>query len=148
MSASVRGEVLGFRVQSIQLCVNVMPRRKDVSIDLRGAIVAAHQPMKGYEAIFKQTEVPFSTVPLLPLAAPSFTTGRHSGLLCMFGLAVFFILHTLPDATTKGFASPPGIELGIFCLLVKCGIHYTVLKVKKGYLQVRNVKDSCQSSQE
>lgn len=54
VSTSVRGEGLSFRVQSIQLCVNVKPRRKDISIDLRGAIVAAHQPMKGYEAIFKQ----------------------------------------------------------------------------------------------
>lgn len=55
VSTSVRGEGLSFRVQSIQLCVNVKPRRKDISIDLRGAIVAAHQPMEGYEAIFKQT---------------------------------------------------------------------------------------------
>ena len=33
------------------MCVNTMPRRKDISNDLREAIVAAHQSGKGYKVI-------------------------------------------------------------------------------------------------
>ena len=45
----------------MQVCVNTMPRRKDISIDLRETIVAAHQSEKGYEAISKLFGVPHST---------------------------------------------------------------------------------------
>ncbi|MEE6522209.1 hypothetical protein FKM82_020645 [Ascaphus truei] len=38
-----------------------MPRRKDISNDLREAIVAAHQSGKGYKAISKQFKVHHST---------------------------------------------------------------------------------------
>ncbi|MEE6521276.1 hypothetical protein FKM82_019399 [Ascaphus truei] len=39
-----------------------MPRRKNISNDLREAIVAAHQSEKGYKAISKQFKVYHSTV--------------------------------------------------------------------------------------
>lgn len=44
------------------------------------------------------------------------------------GGAAWLILHiltpgALPDATPKGFVSPPGIKPGIFCLLGECGNH-------------------------
>ena len=39
-----------------------MPRRKDITRDLREAIVAAPQPGKGYKAIFKLFGVFYSTV--------------------------------------------------------------------------------------
>ena len=38
---------------SIQECVNTMAKRKDISSDLREAIVAAHQSVKGYKVIYK-----------------------------------------------------------------------------------------------
>lgn len=37
-------------------------RVKDIGNDLKEAIVAANQSTKGYKAIFKQSEVPYSTV--------------------------------------------------------------------------------------
>ena len=46
---------------SIQVCVNTMPRRKDISNDPREAIVAAHQSGKGYKAISKLFRVHHST---------------------------------------------------------------------------------------
>ena len=48
-------------VWSIQVCVNTMPRRKDISNDLREAIVAAHQFGKGYKDISKFFGVHHST---------------------------------------------------------------------------------------
>ena len=36
-------------IWSFQVCVNTMPRRKDISRDLREATVAAHQSGKGYK---------------------------------------------------------------------------------------------------
>ena len=39
---------------SIQVCINNMLMRKDISNDLREAIVAAHQSGKGYMVISKQ----------------------------------------------------------------------------------------------
>jgi len=52
---------------SIQVCVNTVPRRKDISNDLKEAIVAAHQSGKGYKAfsIILQREI-------------LFTSGKHS----------------------------------------------------------------------
>ena len=40
-------------VWSIQVCVNTMPRRKDISNNLREETVAAHQSGKGYKTISK-----------------------------------------------------------------------------------------------
>ena len=36
---------------NIQVCVNTMPRRKNISKDVREAFVAAHQSDKGYKAM-------------------------------------------------------------------------------------------------
>ena len=43
------------------MCVNTMPRKTDISNDLREEIVAAHQSRKGYEAISKLSGVHHST---------------------------------------------------------------------------------------
>lgn len=40
-------------VEPSGVCYTV-PRRKDISEDIRGVIVAAHQPVKGYKVISKQ----------------------------------------------------------------------------------------------
>ena len=58
---------------SIQVCVNTMPRRKDISNDLREAIVAAHQSGKGYKAIS-----------IILQRERLFTSGKHSGQLSIF----------------------------------------------------------------
>ena len=58
-------------VWSIQVCVNTMPRRKDISNDLREAIVAAHRSEKGYKDISKLFRVRHSTERLFP-------KGKHS----------------------------------------------------------------------
>jgi len=53
-------------VSNIQVCVNTMPRRKDISNDLRETAVAAHQSGKGCDAISIQLfGVNHSTVSVL-----------------------------------------------------------------------------------
>jgi len=47
---------------SLQVWVNIMPRRKGISNDLREGIVAACQSVKGYKAISKLFGVPHSAV--------------------------------------------------------------------------------------
>lgn len=49
-------------MQSVQVCVKTMPRRKDISNDLREEIVAAYLSGKCYKVISKQFEVYTSTV--------------------------------------------------------------------------------------
>jgi len=51
-----------FLVWSIQVCVNTMPRRKDISSDLTEAFDVAHQSGIGYEVIYKQSGVHHSTM--------------------------------------------------------------------------------------
>ena len=43
------------------MCLNTMPKRKDISSDLREAVVAAHQSGKGCKAISKLFGVHHST---------------------------------------------------------------------------------------
>jgi len=59
VSTFIKAEVL--LLCSIQVCVNTMPRRKDISNDLREATVAARQSGKGYEVISKLSGVHHST---------------------------------------------------------------------------------------
>ena len=44
---------------------NTMPRRKDISSNVREAIIAAHQSGKGYKTISKQLGVHHSTVRMI-----------------------------------------------------------------------------------
>ena len=43
------------------MCVNTMPRRKDISNNLREATVASQQSERGYKVICKQSGVHHST---------------------------------------------------------------------------------------
>jgi len=59
VSFSVRPQAFG---SLLLWSVNKVPRRKDISNDLREAAVAAHQSGKGYKVISKQFGVHQSTV--------------------------------------------------------------------------------------
>ena len=49
-------------VWTIQVCVNILSSRTDISNHLRKAVVAAHQSERGYKVISKQFGVHHSTV--------------------------------------------------------------------------------------
>lgn len=59
MKASIKARAL---VCSIQVCVRLVPRSKDISACLREAIVAAHLSGKGYIVISEKFKVLHSTV--------------------------------------------------------------------------------------
>jgi len=48
-----RRRFVSLLVYIIQVCINTMPRRKDISTDLTETVVSACQPGKGYEAFSK-----------------------------------------------------------------------------------------------
>jgi len=53
VSSAIKAEVLAVSwFCSIHISVNTMPKRKDISSDLKEAVVAAHQSGKGHRAIF------------------------------------------------------------------------------------------------
>ena len=64
------------------MCVNTMPRREDISNDLREAVVAAHQSVKGYKAINKLCGVHHATE-----RKRLFTSGKLSRLWPVFSAA-------------------------------------------------------------
>lgn len=62
-SVSVSSRCFGsLMVWSIQVCVNAMPRRKDISNDLEEVNVAANQCGKHYKAIIKLFQVHHTTM--------------------------------------------------------------------------------------
>lgn len=64
-------------IWSVQMCVNMMPRGKDISSDLRKAIVAVSQLGKRYKAIAVQFEIHHSTAKNIISKWKSFKTAAN-----------------------------------------------------------------------